>query len=168
MRTIETTVYKFDELSEDAKQKALSNLIDINCGPGSEWWDCIYDDAKTVGIKITGFDLDRRKSCEGGFIWNAEAVAQKITEEHGETCETYKTAKAFLLEMEAMEERAKIAYDTYKFENPIEDERDYFDFDGFFEYEFEDERNDLFEQFEKDIFNDYADMLQNGYDYLTS
>lgn len=165
-RTIEIQAYKFDELSETAKQKVLEKFYDFNVD--HDWWDCTYEDAKTVGIKITGFDLDRRKSCEGELYWNAEAVAQKITEEHGDTCETHKTAKGFLLELEKLEENARRDYDEYLTKNPIEDERDYFDFDEFYEYEFESERDDLFEQFEKDIFSDYADMLQNEYEYLTS
>ena len=30
MRTLETVVYKFDELTEDAKQKAMEGMFDIN------------------------------------------------------------------------------------------------------------------------------------------
>ena len=165
-RTIEIQAYKFDELSETAKQKVLEKFYDFNVN--LDWWDYVYDDAKNVGLKITSFDLDRNKNCEGELYWNADAVAQKITEEHGDTCETYKTAMAFLLELEAMEERARTAYDDYKAATTIEDERDYSDFDGFYEYKFEEERDDLFEQFEKDIFSDYANMLQNEYEYLTS
>lgn len=165
-RTIEIQAYKFDELSETAKQRAIESFYDTNVD--YEWWDYIYDDAKNVGIKITGFDLDRHKSCEGKLLWNAEAVAEKILEDHGKDCETYKTAKAFLLEMEKLEENARHDYDEYLTKNPIEEERDYFDFDGFYEYEFEDERDSLFEDFEKDILGDYANILQNNYDYLTS
>jgi len=166
MRTIETTVYKFDELNENAKQKALQQFYDLNVS--HDWWDYTYDDAKNVGIKITAFDLDRRKSCDGEFYDNAEAVAQKITEEHGENCETYKTAKAFLLEMEAMEERAKTDYENYKIKNPIEEEREYSDFNSYFDYEWENETEDAKEDFKKSIFEDYANMLQNEYEYLTS
>lgn len=66
-------VYKFDELSDEAKEKAIMNLFDINVGY-IEWWECIYDEVENrfgdctelieqypfvESIKITGFDLDR-------------------------------------------------------------------------------------------------------------
>lgn len=44
--TIEKTAYKFAELSEMAKQKALESLYDLNVD--YDWWDYIYDDAKNV------------------------------------------------------------------------------------------------------------------------
>jgi len=57
MRTIETTVYKFDELSDEAKQQSIENLYDLNVD--YEWWDCTYEDAENIGLKISEFDLDR-------------------------------------------------------------------------------------------------------------
>lgn len=41
MRTIETKVYTFDELSDEAKQVALDRHREINAHDG--WWDPIYD-----------------------------------------------------------------------------------------------------------------------------
>ncbi len=165
MRTIETTVYKFDELSETAKQKALESFYDINVD--YEWWEFIYDDAKNVGIKITGFDLDRRKNCEGKFYDDAEEVANKILQEHGDTCETYKTAKAFLGELANIESRYKGRWSQYNDETP-EDEREYDDFDDYFEQEAEYDIEDAKNDFKKYIFSDYANMLQENYEYLTS
>ena len=40
MKTIETVVYDFDELSDEAKQKAINNLSDINVDYG--WWEFQY------------------------------------------------------------------------------------------------------------------------------
>jgi hypothetical protein len=42
MRTIETTVYTFDELSDSAKEKALDNHRNREV-EYDDWWDCTYD-----------------------------------------------------------------------------------------------------------------------------
>ena len=40
MRTININLYKYDELSPQAKEKALEHYSDINTD--YEWWDCTY------------------------------------------------------------------------------------------------------------------------------
>lgn len=97
MRTkiTETTVYKFDELSEEAQDKALNDLA--NFETEREWWDNILDeDAKNIGLKINTFDIDRGNSITGDFYVSAEETAHKIEKEHGESCDTYETAMQYL------------------------------------------------------------------------
>jgi hypothetical protein len=94
MRIVETKVYLFDELSDEAKEKAIEGLADINID--HEWWDCTYEDAANVGIKLTEFDIGRGNYCRGEFIDSAEDVAAEIIKGHGESCETHKTATEFL------------------------------------------------------------------------
>jgi len=52
----QTTVFKFDELDERAKERARDwyreGALDY------EWWDCVYDDAKQC-LALAGFDVDR-------------------------------------------------------------------------------------------------------------
>ena len=61
--TIERTLYKFEELSDDAQQHAIEKLWDLNVG--YDWWECSYETittaARCLGIDCTveGFDLDR-------------------------------------------------------------------------------------------------------------
>ena len=54
-RVIERTVFKFDELSEKAKEAARDWARDLACQ--DEWWDSVYEDAVTcgnlLGIEIT-------------------------------------------------------------------------------------------------------------------
>lgn len=57
-RVVETTVYKFEELSDSAKEKAREWYRQGNCQ--DEWWDSVYEDAATVAEKL-GIDL-RTKS----------------------------------------------------------------------------------------------------------
>ncbi len=56
MRTIETIVYTFDELTEEAQEKAIENLHDINTG--HEWWDFVYEDSKEIA-KLFGLDIEK-------------------------------------------------------------------------------------------------------------
>lgn len=149
MRTIRIKLYKFSELSESAKQKAIENLSDINVD--YNWWTSTYEDAKNIGLKITSFDLDRNRNAKGEFSLSAAEVAQNIISNHGEMCETYKTAEKFLEEWqpifnEYMDEQSK------KYESS----------------EAEDELQDIEDDFLKSLLEDYSIILQNECEYLQS
>jgi hypothetical protein len=133
------TLYKFSELSETAKQKAIEELGDINFD--YNWWESTYEDAENVGLILTTFDLDRDRHAKGGFIKDAEYTQFKIVTEHGEHCETYKTAKNFT------SERAKLDIANEDYESNLED---------------------LEAQFLKDILEDYSIILQKESEYLQS
>ena len=95
MRIQEVKIYRFDELSDGAKEKARDWWREgLGC---DEWWDSVYEDAERVHLKITGFDLDRHE-ITGRFTADAEQVADEILKDCGEACETYKTASTFLQE----------------------------------------------------------------------
>ena len=57
MRTIETVVYKYDELSEHAQQKAREWYLES--GLDYSWWDYSYEDFARVA-EILGVDLSQR------------------------------------------------------------------------------------------------------------
>ncbi len=95
MKTKTIKIYDFDELSESAKENALDNMRTLN-NQYYEWWDCIYEDAKTIGLCLTEFNLDRNRYAKGKFIDSAESCAHLIIDNHGDTCETYKTATVYL------------------------------------------------------------------------
>ena len=92
MRTIQTTVYSFNELSEAAQQKAIEKLSDINVD--QDWWDSVYEDAANVFITINGFDIYRKDITIS--VDNVQETIGKILEEHGKVCDTYKLAEKFL------------------------------------------------------------------------
>lgn len=92
MRTISISIYKFDELSKEAQEKAIEKLWDINVY-GHPWWQFVYEDAEMIGLKITDFD---EHECNGRFIEGAEETALLIKENHGHSCKTYKTAAEYL------------------------------------------------------------------------
>jgi len=90
MRVIETKVYKYEELTESAKENAIERLSDINVD--YEWWDSAYEDAERIGLKLTGFDTGRGNFCKGELIEDIETVTDLIIEQHGESCETCQDA----------------------------------------------------------------------------
>jgi hypothetical protein len=141
-------LYQFNELSDKAKEKAISCLSDITvCG---DWWDSEYEDAANVGILITSFDLDRnRHAC--ATIDSPLFTAQEIISQHGDCCNTYKTAKTFY---------DKINPKVCRFE-------DLEDCDELTE-EMQNEYDELKEEFKKDITEDYSIILQRQYEFLCS
>jgi hypothetical protein len=65
--TVVRELFTFDELSAEAKQKAVDNNRDINTD--HEWWEHSYemfaelaDMCEISGFEISGFDLDRAQS----------------------------------------------------------------------------------------------------------
>ena len=173
MRTEEINIYQFSELSEDAKQKALENLSDINLG--YEWWESTFYDAKQVGIEITGFDIYRRYIITKKI--NLEFTCDEILKNHGETCETYSLAENVLKKYSITEWRKeRIEYFLQKLKDANPD---------FFEEwpEKEIERYNLWDsilddvveqikeletEFTEDIKYVYLSILENEYEYLTS
>jgi hypothetical protein len=82
MRIIETEVYTFDELSDDAKEKAVNNLSQINVN--YDWWDCTYETFRELGIRIEHFDLGRRSEIGIDLIEPYDEVATNIISTFGE------------------------------------------------------------------------------------
>lgn len=83
MRTHKIKLYKFDELSDESKQKALEGLGDINVG--YEWWDTTFYDANMIGLKITAFELDRGMSIDGYITQDMTDVIKNIRLNHFST-----------------------------------------------------------------------------------
>lgn len=139
-------VYTLDEV----KQAAIEKNWDINVD--YEWWDGVYMDAETIGLKITGFDLDRNRYAKGNFMESARETAEAILKEHGTICDTYKLAGSFL------SDRDKLIDEAPK------------DKDGEFEdeYELDGQLDDLEYEFRKELLEEYSIMLQREYEYRTS
>ena len=92
IKRTETKVYPFGELSDEAKEKAVEGLYDVNLF--YEWWESTFEDAKNVGIVIEEFEIDRGSYCRG-TIDDKIDTARAILKEHGDSCETWQTAKDF-------------------------------------------------------------------------
>lgn len=154
MKIIEIKVYTFDELTEKAKDKARSWWHE--CGVQDDWYESTIEDAKNIGLKIKRFDCNYKQSIDSEFIDSAENCAKEIIRDHGEICETFKTATNFLKDRVNL--LAKMEYDENN--DPLDDSS--------LEY--------LGQEFLKEISQDYLIMLRkelenihcNEYTFLES
>lgn len=146
MRTETTTrtLYKFDELAEDAQNSAIEELYNINVD--YEWWDAVYEDAAQIGLKINEFDIGRGSFCKGKLTLSAVEVANKIINDHGKQGETYETARSYLVDLSEL----KREY--------AEKGEDYDDLDT----------EDIDANFLRSLLEDYLLMLRKEYEYMTS
>ena len=55
-KTVEITLYQFDELSDKAKEKAANNYREH--WMNHDWWDCTYEHMKEEGEHKHGFRVD--------------------------------------------------------------------------------------------------------------
>ena len=145
MRTISVNLYKYNELSDKAKKVALSDNQNINVE--HNWWDMTYDDMTTVDIEGKSFNLDRGSECTLAYLDDLDVVADKILEHHGESCHSYKGAKAYKAS------KAKIdAYRDNEGDSYSADDRDEVNEDTF---------KDTLEAY-------YLQYLREEYEYLMS
>ena len=122
MRTAQINYYNFSELSDRAKETARDwwrqGALDYG------WWECIYEDAERIGLKITGFDTGRSCEITGDFTSTPEETADKVLAEHGDRCGTwaeanhYKKTLAEFMATAEKDEDGELA--TYALENERE------------------------------------------------
>jgi hypothetical protein len=153
MKTIEIQLFKFNELSDKAKEKALMEYYDWNVN--FDWWDSVYYDAKNVGITINGFDIDRGNYCEIEFKYDATDICHKIIMEHGENCEIHKIATKFLSDYDELVKKYSDGVKTN-----IVTEDNYEDFDN--------EDIELVSELHRELSEEYLSILRKEYEYLTS
>ncbi len=153
MKTKTITLYEFKELSEDAKEKAINQLWDINVN--HEWWDCLYGDAEIIGLKLTEFDLDRNRHAKGKLLVSLSECCELIINEHGPDCITRKTAEDYLKQWVELVKKYSDGVHTDEVA-----EHNYPKFDHL--------ADELESDFTNSILEDYSILLQNEYEYLTS
>jgi hypothetical protein len=165
MRTVKIKVFRFEELSEESQEKALSGLADINVD--YDWWDIdglldlTKDEMSEVGIEpgeikdvlfsytIREFDLERGQylQLDGVAVNNDEAFRKflKIPKELWDQC-------------------------SYYFENDSRNRNTYLDLQTIDE-EPTDEENDILEraiEIMGDKIHEAWVSLRNDYEYQTS
>lgn len=152
MKTIEINIYSFEELEYTAKQNAITEFNDINVQ--YEWYEFILDDAKEVGIKIKTFDL-YTKDIDIDLLYSCDDIANKIMFNHGQNCQTYIVSETFL------EDRTKLVAkysDGCNLEYVLDENIEQFDED----------LDELENEYKKYIEEEYLIMLEKEYEYLTS
>jgi len=134
------------------KQKAINWYLSTN--DDSFAWENTKEDAEQIGLKIHSLDDHRPNS--GEFIVSAESTAQQIIENHGKTCETYKTASEFIDDCKMIVNSTPVI-----FEEGTEDE--YEDYS-----EREQQLEDRAEEFLESLLEDYRIMYNTNIDYENS
>jgi hypothetical protein len=147
MKTVKVTLFAINELTDEVKSKVLDKFRDINVN--DDWRDSIYDDAKEIGLKITSFNLDRNRHAKGKFLLAANEVAQNILNNHGKSCETYKTASSFIEDWQPI-------FNDYMDESSEKYESK----------ETEEKLQEMEDSFLDSLLEDYSIMLQKEYEYL--
>lgn len=142
MRQETINIYKFEELSEESQEKAIEKLYDLNVSD-SFWYECLLDDAATIGMKITAFDIDRESYLDAEWLEYFDKVAELILKNHGETCETYTLAREFLDNLNQLTGEEGEKYGDEKVE-------------------------ELEKEFERALREEYLSMLRREWEYLTS
>lgn len=154
MKVKQYETFKFNELSEGAKERAIEEFSDINVD--FDWWIFTCDSVKeTMGVEIKEFDMDKltitTELCE-----DVEHVIKSILENFSEETDFYKTAKRWDKELESAIKEA--------FESLDDDEK--IDFD--FQYDFQREYDEIERGFKKELAEDYLSMLKKEFNNLTS
>lgn len=133
--------YKFNELSDQAKEKALQYFRQDSF-IGEMAWDTVKEDAKSIGLILQG--TDHRDNMTGYFKDYPEDCALAIIANHGTQCETYKTAQTFL---DAIEPYAELNDLTHEEEGKLQE---------------------IKEEFKRSILEDYRIMYEKEIDYQYS
>ena len=153
--TYTRNIYTLDEV----KDKAIDVNWDINVD--FYWWDYIHDDAAEIGLCINGFYTDRVKPVIGKLLASCREVADRIIIHHGETCDTYKLAKDFLVEAEPLivwlNRVDESRYDLFSKRCVAETYR-----------KKENNLEELESEFKRGLLTEYAAILQKEYEYRTS
>lgn len=160
--TTTTTLYKFDELSESVQDAAVEKLWDLNVD--HEWWDSTYEMASAIGLEIDEFDVDRHQ-INGKLSESLPDCCKLIRRDHGKDCDTFKTAKAWLANyIEAFKKwlAAKDEDDMESWELEWS-RKDWHD-----EFHSSDEAEEITENFQRALLEDFLSILRNEYEYQAS
>ncbi len=142
-RTI--NVYTFDELNDKAKEKARDWFREGDFSVSQDAFDYAQEDAEQIGLRIVSLrPTGIQGNNEGRFITTARECAEKILKNHGESCETFTTARAYLKDIDALE----------------------LDEDG--EFINEDEADELTKEFKYSLLEDYRIMFEKEEEYHNS
>ena len=145
MRVKEVKLFNYEELSEDAIEKALEECRFINVD--YDWWRFTYEDAERIGVKIDGFDTDKR-FINLKLTKRFELVIGLILKNHGEATETYKLALEYQKKLKEETDKAKEEFgEGYTYEEIAEEVED---------------------EFEKALGEGYLSLLTKEYEYLIS
>lgn len=145
--------YKFNELSEEVQQRLLEKAASNNIN--HEWWEFILEDAKTVGLEIEEFEIDRPSKIKIMVINDHYETATLILANYGEETSIHTLAHVFIQDWNALVEKHSDGIDK----NRVAEDN---------EYQFDKEADELESEFVKTIGEEYLSILRKCYNELTS
>jgi len=151
MRAIEVKLYEFEELSAEAKEKAIEKNRTINVD--FDWWDCTCESMKEVGVKIDSFDIYYRTISI--IIEDSEHTASKTIENFGEGMEIVKISKQFIKDRDALIKRLGEGNDIAGYS--VKEE---------FIDEYDEEIEYLEEEYRKEMAEEILTWLRDEYEFL--
>lgn len=100
MRTITKTLFTFEELSEEAKEKAIEKQRNCEYYLDYEWWDFVYEDFHQK-IKDKGFDITKIYfsgfwSQGDGAMFEYDGLDSKLLDEAADTLDLPNWKKSIL------------------------------------------------------------------------
>ena len=149
-------VYKFEELSDEAKERALEDNRYVLCVE-DYWYDFIYDEADMIGIEIEGFDLYEgyiKIKLNTSVLNSVESAMQWF----GESTEEYKLVKSYYDAIMKLADSDEVK--EYLEENPDDDP-----YDAIYNMSLDDR---FYDEYINDMKRVFLRMLENEFNYLTS
>lgn len=83
-------LYTFEELDDDARQRAIDSNRDINTD--YEWWDCTFYDVKSIG-KILGIEIEVENIYFSGF--SSQGDGAQFTGQYSYAKDSCKAIRAY-------------------------------------------------------------------------
>lgn len=153
MRTIEVKLYQFEELSTEAKEKAIEKNRTTNVE--RDWWDCTYESMKEAGVKINSFDIYHRDV--NITIEDSYETALRIIENFGKAMEVVTLSKQFIKDWDALVKR--LGEGNEKDGYSVKEEN---------WSEFDEEIEPMEEEYRRDLSDEIHTWLSEEYYYLQS
>jgi len=149
-------VYKFEELSDEAKERVLEDNRYVLVEDYA-WYDFIYDEADMIGIEIEGFDLYEgyiKIKLNTSVLNSVESAMQWF----GESTEEYKLVKSYYDAIMKLADSDEVK--EYLEENPDDDA-----YDAIYNMSLDDR---FYNEYISDMKRLFLKMLEDTYDYLIS
>jgi hypothetical protein len=165
METITINAYRYDELSDKAKENAVNHYME---GLVGDWWyENAFEDAEQFCLDIQEFDI-YRNYCNAKFIYDADETAKAIVEGakgrlldiaedyQKEVSELFKGYSDYDKYQEWLRER-DYTLDDLEFEDWVIEETDY-----------QDDKESAGNEFLSELEEYYLSSLKADYEYLHS
>jgi len=156
VREVTFKVYKFEELSDEVKEKVLDDNRYILVEDYT-WWDFIYDEAEEIGIEIEEFDLDRRY-IKIRLNTSVLSSVENVLGQWSILAEEYKLVKSYYDEIMKLDSSKEVK--EYLEEYPEADP-----YDAIYDLGLSDV---FYDEYVEDMKRIFLRALKNEFNYLTS